>query len=218
MYYKNRAEAGRQLAQQLKKYNSKNISVVALSPGGLIIGAQIAMALHSHLVLLLMKETDEFSVVSSAVFNSSLSNFSYNDMYTPGQVEELAGHRIPLIQQKILSHTNHRHTLLGKIGEVNHDLLRRKILIVVSDGFPTGYSLRELLSYISDVQVKKVIVVSPVASVDAVDVMHGYADEIHCPSVTENFISVNHYYNDNTIPPAEDMFKVTKNIALQWKL
>jgi hypothetical protein len=47
--------------------------------------------------------------------------------------------------------------------------------------------------------------------------MHLVGDEICCLYVAENYISTNHYYDDNTIPPTTDMFRVVRNIAVHWE-
>src|SRR5258707_1080790 len=52
MYFKSRADAGRQLAKQLTPFANQNIAVVALNEGGVIVGAQIAIAVHANLMLL----------------------------------------------------------------------------------------------------------------------------------------------------------------------
>ena len=65
--------------------------------------------------------------------------------------------------------------------------------------------------------VKKLIVAAPIASVSAVDRMHLLGDEINCLSVLQNYMFTDHYYEDNTIPPVDDLFKVLKNISLNWQ-
>src|SRR5688572_7955989 len=52
-YFHDRAEAGRLLAEQLVKYRYENTAVMALSAGGVLVGEQIAKALHTTVQLLL---------------------------------------------------------------------------------------------------------------------------------------------------------------------
>jgi putative phosphoribosyl transferase len=88
MYFRNRAEAGRKLAKKLETYEGQQVVVLALSPGAVIIGAQVAMKLHANMALLLTEsvflpgETDPIAAMSSAGI------FTYNNMFSPGQIEE----------------------------------------------------------------------------------------------------------------------------------
>ena len=53
MYFASRLQAGRMLANQLdENIATRNCAVVALSDGGVMVGAQIAMQLHCVLTLL----------------------------------------------------------------------------------------------------------------------------------------------------------------------
>jgi predicted phosphoribosyltransferase len=54
MYFQSRVEAGQLLAKQIvQKYKGKNCAVIALSDGGVMVGAQIALELKCVLTLLL---------------------------------------------------------------------------------------------------------------------------------------------------------------------
>jgi predicted phosphoribosyltransferase len=59
--------------------------------------------------------------------------------------------------------------------------------------------------------------VTPFASVSAVDQMHVLADEIICLNVIEDVISIDHYYDDNTLPPHEAIVRILEDIVLLWK-
>ena len=59
MYFESREEAGAQLAARLfDKYRYENCAVVALSDGAVLVGEQIAAALHCVLTLLLIENID----------------------------------------------------------------------------------------------------------------------------------------------------------------
>jgi putative phosphoribosyl transferase len=90
MYFASRVQAGRMLAKRLEpKYRYENCTVVALNDGGVVVGAQIASELHCALGMILMseitlpRETDGIGSISST------GNFSYNDAFSDGEVEEL---------------------------------------------------------------------------------------------------------------------------------
>ena len=59
MYFEDRAQAGSLLAAQLvDKYRYENCAVVALSDGGVLVGEQIAAALHCMLMMIMSEDID----------------------------------------------------------------------------------------------------------------------------------------------------------------
>lgn len=217
MYFKSRADAGRMLAKELTGYAKQNVAVIALSEGAVIVGAQIAMEIHANLMLMLTEniylpgETDAIAALSST------GNFAYNNMFSTGQMEELAAEFHGFIDQQRMEKMHELNILVGKDGEIHKEYLRHHIVILVSDGLANGFSLEVAGDYLKTVALKKLVIATPFASVPAVDRMHLVADEIRCLNVVPNFMGVNHYYDDNTIPPVEDLFKVTRSIMLNWK-
>lgn len=217
MYFKSRAEAGRILAEKLSGYAKTNTAVVALSPGGVIIGAQIAMRLHSALMMLM---TENITLPGEDVPLAAITSentFTYNNKLSTGEIEELEAEYLTFIEGQRLEKLHHLHSLLGHGGEIRRDLLQRHTVILVSDGLNSGLSLDVAGDFLKPVKTDKLIVVTPIASVPAVDKMHLVGDEIICLSVIENYLDTNHYYEDNTIPPTEDLVKVVLTTPVNWK-
>lgn len=217
MYFRNRADAGRQLTNKLLKYRDENISVVALSEGAVIVGAQIAMSLHANMMLLLTKNIYLPGEIDAIASMSSANTLTYNNMFSPGQLEELKGEYNQFLESKKIENYHELNVLMGHDGEIQPKVIRHHLVILVSDGLSTGFSLDIAADFLKPIAVKKLIVATPIASVSAVDKMHLIGDEICCLSVLESYINTNHYYDDNTIPPVGDLFRMMKNIALSWK-
>ena len=216
MYFHNRAEAGRLLADELIDYRLKNCSVVALTPGAVIVGAQIAMRIHAGLMILLTEnlflpgEIDALGAVSSS------NMLTYNDMFSTGQIEEFVSEYFTYIEQQRMEKLSKLHRLLGTGGEIKRELLHNHIVIVVSDGLSNGFSLAVAAEFLKPIKIKKLVAASTVASTQAVDRMHLFADEIHNLSVVNNFMDTNHYYEDNTIPDIEGVFKIIRDTPIRW--
>jgi len=216
MYYKNRAQAGKLLAKQLKGYASENTVVVALSQGSVIVGAQIAMRLHTGLLLHLIKNIYLPGEIEPIASLGSAGTFSYNNAFSPGELEDFQAGFRQYIDQKRFETFHEFNILLGDEGEINKALLKHRVVILVSDGFADAMSLDLAGEFFKTIAIKRLVVATPIASVTAVDRMHLVADEIHCLSVPENFMNINHYYEDNTLPPIEGVFKIMRNISMNW--
>lgn len=204
------------LAEKLDHYRTENTSVIALSPGAVIVGAQIAMQLHSALMMLMTEsivipgELDDLAAITSN------NTFTYNDKFSTGQLEEMKSEYLSVIEGQRIEKLHRLHALLGHGGEIHRELLNHRVVILVSDGLNSGLSLAVAGDYLKPVRAKKLIVVTPFASVSAVDKMHLLGDEIVCLSVLENYFDTNHYYDDNTIPPMEDLAKIVTTTAVHW--
>ena len=217
MYFASRVEAGQKLAQDLYKYRYENCAVVALSDGGVVVAAQIAQALHCVLTMLLTEgikvpgEPDAVGVINQD------GVFTFNSMYSTGQLEELTTEFRQHIDQDRLQKFHEMNRLLGQGGLIRRDLLYGHNVILVSDGFTNSFSLDAAVEYLKPVKTEKLIVATPLASIPAVDRMHILVDEIHCLSVVDNYMNTNHYYEDNEMPKHEAIVKTIQQVVLSWK-
>ncbi len=216
MYFRNRAEAGQELANQLLKYKDTLTTVVALSDGGVVVAIQIAAVLHAPLTMLLTEPIEVPGEKDPVAVIDQDGIFTYNHMYSAGQLEDFDMEYHHYIEQSKLEKLHKMHRMLGKDGLINRDLIRGHNIILVSDGFSTGFSLEAAVEYLKPVQVKKVIAATPLASIGAVDLMHIMTDEIRCLSVIDNFINTNHYFDDNRLPSHDTIVKTVSNIVAHW--
>lgn len=216
MYFYSRAEAGRKLAAKLAQYQTKNCAIVTLSPGSVLVGAQVAMKLHANLMMLTTEnieipgEGDPLGAVSDS------NMMTYNKAFSSGEIEEFNMEYFNYIEQQRMQKVSKLHRLMDASGQVRRELLKNHVVIVVSDGLSTGLSLDVVADYIKPIKVQRLIAVTPVASPQAVDRMRLFADEVHCLSVTENYVHTNHYYEDNTIPDKKGLMKIIRDISLSW--
>jgi putative phosphoribosyl transferase len=218
MYFQSRTEAGQLLAKQIApKYKTKDCAVVALNDGGVMVGAQIALELQCVLTLLLT-ETITLPREDEAVAGIAQDgSFSYNKKYSQGELEEFVGEYYHLIEQEKMTKMQELHRLGGRTGLIRKDLLRHRNLILVTDGLVDGFALDIATQYLKTIDFKRLIVATPLASVQAVDRMHILADEIFCLSVHEDYITTDHYYETHDVPPHDKVIKTVEEIVTHWK-
>jgi putative phosphoribosyl transferase len=217
LYFKSRADAGKKLVPYLEKYRSENSVIVALNQGASVIGAQIAMAIHANLLMYLIKHIYLPGEIESIAGISSTDTFMYNNMFSAGQLEELAAEYRSFIEQERINNRHELNILLGHDGAIDAKLLRHRTVILVADGLSSGFSIDIAAMFLKTVAIQKLVIATPLASVSAVDRMHLVADEIACLAVTDNIMETNHYYDDNTVPDVEGVLKIMRNIAINWK-
>lgn len=218
MYFESREQAGQLLANELLgKYRYEDCAVVALSDGAVSVGEQIAAALHCVITLLLIEEIQVPGEGVSFGGVSQNGGFTYNGMFSAGEMEEYTSEYHGYLDQERQQAFQRINRLLGDGGLINNDLLRDHVVILVADGLDTGASLDVAVEFLKPIRIKRLIVVAPVASVQAVDKLHILADELHILDVKSNFMGTDHYYTQNTIPPHEDTIAKINQIVLNWK-
>lgn len=206
------------LASQLvKKYRYEDCAVIALDDGGVVVGAQIATELHSVLMMLMSEEINLPREIEAIGAIAQDGSFTYNQAYSEGELEELVGEYFGFIEQEKLSRIQDLQHLIGSGGIIRKDLIKGRNIIIVSDGFQSGFTLDIALEYLKPVAIKKVIVATPLASVKAVDRMHVLADDIYVLSVIENYISTEHYYDKQDIPDHDTIIETIEKVILNWK-
>lgn len=218
MYFASRVQAGRMLASQLtKKYRYENCAVLALGDGGVMVGAQIAVQLHCVLTslasaeIMLPREPQAIAGITSG------GAMAYNHSYSDGEIDEMVGENYGFIEQEKLLQMHQLNQLMGSSGTVDKSLLKNHNVIIVSDGLKTGFPVDLAAEFLKPIDIDKLIVAVPLASVPAVDRMHVLADDLYCLSVITDYIDTNHYYDVQDVPDHETVIETLENITMNWK-
>lgn len=218
MYFESRSEAGKLLAQRLlAQYRYENCAVVALSDGAVLVGEQIAQALHCILTMLLVEDIDLPGESMSFGAVSQNGAFTYNGMFTLGEIDEYVSEFHGYLDDQKRQAFQKINRLLGEGGLIENDMLRDHVVILVADGVDNGAALDVAIDFLKPIRLQRLIVVTPVASVAAADKLHLLADELHILDVKQNYMGTNHYYTDNTIPSHEETIAKINEIVLNWR-
>ncbi len=217
MYFASRAEAGRELAEELKSYRFEDSVVIALTDGGVVVGAQIAAAIHCPIMFLLMRDITLPGEISALGVVDQNGGFTYNDMFSTGELEGMTSEFHGFIEQDKMTKHHEINRLLGDGGLLDPEIIKDRTVILVADGLISGTSLVAAMSFLKPIRVKKVIVASVFASVSAVDKMHVLADELHVLSVYDGTFELDHYFEVNDVPPREDIITILNEVILRWK-
>jgi len=218
MYFESREEAGQKLAAQVyERYRYENCVVVALSDGGVIVGEQIAVALHSVLTMLLVENIDVPGEDMSFGAVSQNGSFSYNGSFTDGEIDEYASEYHGYLEEQKREAFQKINRLLGDGGMIDNDMLRDHVVILVADGLNSGAALDAAVDFLKPIRISRLVIASPIASVEAVDKLHMLADELHILDVKDNYVGTDHYYNQNIVPSHEETVAKINKIVLNWR-
>lgn len=218
MYFASRMQAGRMLAAQIaKKYADEPCAVLAISEGGVMVGAQIAQRLKCVLTflptaeLLLPREPEAIGGITAG------GALAYNHRYSQGEIDEELAEYYNFIEQQKMNAMSQLNALMGKGGTVEKRLLSKHNVIIVADGLKSAFPLDLALEFLKPVATKKLIAAVPFASVAAVDRMHVAVDDIFCLSVIEDYIDTDHYYDVQDIPDKDTIIETIGTEVAHWR-
>ncbi|MDR1970159.1 MAG: hypothetical protein LBQ11_02320 [Candidatus Nomurabacteria bacterium] len=218
MYFESRAVAGAKLASELlDKYRYENTAVVSLDSGGVAVGYQIAIYLHTTLQQLLTEtiRIDDESIDYATILpegvvakNPDLSESEESYYYS-----EYAGQ----LDDEIREASTKINRMMGDGGDIDAEALRGRNVILVSDGLSSGTILDAAIEWLKPIRAERIILACPIISVNALDRAHILVDELHVLGVTPNFISTDHYYDNDDMPGKDMVKKMINATILGWK-
>ncbi len=203
----------------LERYRYENCAVLALSDSSVLVGEQIAWRLHCVLMLLLSENIEVPGENVSFGALSQSGQLTMNSQFSDGQKEYYIQEFHGYLEEEKRRAYQKINRLLGDSGVVDTAMLKDRLVILVSDGFGDDLSSLDVaLDFLKSVRTERIIAVAPVASMAAIDRLHVAVDEMHILDVKGNFMGIDHYYDDNTVPSREDTIVKINQIVLNWRL
>ncbi len=195
MPFRNRIEAGRELAKTLAPYKQRHPVILALPRGGVPVAAEIATALDAPLDLVLVRKI-------GVPFQPELAMGAVVDGREPVVVRNehvlrLAGvseSDFNAVRDEQLAEIERRRKLY--LGNRPHPELEGKTVIIVDDGIATGATIRAALRAIRARKPRQLVLAVPVAPTESLQELRGEADEVVCLEDYDNFGAIGFYYAD----------------------
>jgi putative phosphoribosyl transferase len=195
MIFRNRAEAGRKLAKELANFRGADPLILALPRGGVVVGAEIALALDAPLDLILVRKLGvpwQPELAMGAVVDGARPYVVRN----PDILAELdlPEEEFGEICERELDEIERRRRLYLK-DRPRADIQGRTV-IVVDDGIATGATTRAALKAVARQAPRWLVLAVPVAASSALHELKAEADEIVCLQSPEPFYAIGQFYDD----------------------
>ena len=195
MLFADRKDAGRKLAAALANFQGQDCLVLALPRGGVPVAAEVALALHAPLDILLVRKIGaphqpEFAIgavidggAPVIVRNPELIRLSGT---TEKQFEMICSQQLNEIERR-------RNLYLRGYRPMSPT---DRVAIIIDDGIATGATMRAALQATRMRHPKELVLATPVAAPDTLESLRGEVDEVVCLESPENFGAVGRFYAD----------------------
>lgn len=200
--FKDRTDAGKQLAQALENYRDENVLVLAIPRGGVEIGYQVAAHLNSELSLLISRKLP-FPYNPEAGFGAVAEDGStfINEYAAKGLSDEL----IESIKDEQIREIKRRIEVLRN-GEPLPDMKDRTV-ILTDDGLAMGSTMNAAIKLCKNRSAGKIVVAVPVAGRGVVNRIGNFVDDIIVLDIPPFFQAVAQVY--------ENWYDVSDNEVLE---
>jgi predicted phosphoribosyltransferase len=194
--FRDRRDAGRQLAEKLAEYaNSPDLLILALPRGGVPVAYEVASALRAPLDVFIVRKLGvpgHAELAMGAVATGRvrvLNDEIVEGLGIPdGIIDSVAAEE----QQELM-----RRERLYRDGRPPPDL-RGRTIILVDDGLATGATMRAAVKAARQQHPARIIVAVPTASRDTCEALKREADEIISVVLPEPFFAVGQWYENFT--------------------
>lgn len=211
MLFKDRHDAGSQLAQKLLEFRGKkDVLVVGLARGGVCVAAEVATCLHLPLNVFVVRKigapiNQELAIGAIAESGEVVLNDELIACLSVSQAELF---REMEIQKKILAERIQLYR-----GQIPSSQLSGKTVLLVDDGVATGASIRCAVLSLRFQGVQAVILAVPVASSEALCVLTPEVDGVVCLHMPDKFNAVGEYYQSFLEVSDEQVAAIYQNYA-----
>ncbi len=190
--FKDRTEAGKQLAEALSEYDGRSdVVILGLPRGGVPVALEVAKGLKAPLDVFIVRKLgvpghEELAMGAIASGGVRVLNKDVT------QQLELSQEAIEAVAKKERQELENREKAYR--GERPGIELHGKIAILVDDGIATGASMRAAVQGLQKHDPAKIVVAAPVASQEACRNFEDLADEVVCLETPWSFGGVGAWY------------------------
>ena len=191
--FQNRVEAGRKLAENLSAYKGREVLVLAIPRGGVVVGYEVAKALGASLDIITPRKigaphNPELAIGAvtqdgSVILNPEIVQY----LEVPDQyIEQEKRRQIKEIERRMRKYR----------GDVVYPALEGRIVILVDDGIATGATVRAAIASVRRQNPSMLILAVPVGARDTIEKLTSEVDIMVCLSTPTPFYAIGQFYRN----------------------
>ena len=194
MAFKDRVEAGKELALHLEKFKNEKGIVLGLPRGGVVVAKEVANKLGWPLDVFISRKISlplnpEYAI--GAITETDTVKLNEQLISSVGNIET------SYIEEEVKRQEDEaqRRKNLFRNGEDLPDI-SDKTVILVDDGIATGFTVFAAIEALKKLKPQKIIIAVPVAPAEIKQDFLDYVDKFIALETPENFLSVGQFYDE----------------------
>ena len=191
--FKDRRDAGRQLADRLARFAAAAPVVVAMPRGGVPVAREVADRLAAPLDIIVVRKLGcpwqpELGIGAIAEGGVRIVNDRLvRDLgVRPDQLEEVTAREARELERRVIHYRGERAAIP----------LTDRVVLLVDDGLATGYTARAAIAALRLAGASRVILAVPVAPPESVEALRSVADEVVAVETPSRFFGVGQAYRE----------------------
>jgi putative phosphoribosyl transferase len=205
--FRDRKDAGQQLAAALSHYRNGSAVVYALPRGGVVLGAEISRALEAPLDLIVVRKighplSPEYAIGAVAEDGYLVTN--------PDEVSSLDEQWLKRAASVELKEAKRRRALF--LGDRKPVAVKGKVAILVDDGLATGLTMLAAIHEIRKRGPREIVVAVPVAAAETAQRVRLEVDHLAVLHIPQGFFgAIGAFYEDFDQVPDEEVVALMKS-------
>jgi predicted phosphoribosyltransferase len=192
--FRDRRDAGVQLAAQLMRYaGDSSVIVLGLPRGGVPVAYEVARALRAPLDIFVVRKLGvpgHRELAMGAIASGDVRVLN-QEVVKALRIPEAMIDAVAAQEQKELERQQ-----LAYRGDIPFADLAGRTVIVVDDGLATGSTMLAAVRALRQMHPARIIVAAPVAAAETCRLLAKEADEVVCVSTPESFHAVSMWYEE----------------------
>jgi putative phosphoribosyl transferase len=208
--FADRKEAGRELAERLAHYQADAPVVIGVSPGGMIVAAEIGRALDAPLDMMVVKSVCVPETAGDVVGAVALGDVAFFDP------QYVTHHRLSLADlqrltaQATLTIRRRTRRLRGRAALPD---VRGRTAIVASDGIASTAAILAAIWALRSAGARRVVIALGIGAPDVVKRLREDADEVHCLLEPEPMGEISYWFRNFELVGDEEVVSVLRTAA-----
>lgn len=210
--FRDRVDAGQQLARRLEGLRAQHPIVIGLPRGGVPVAAEVARALGAPLDVLVVRKLGhplqpELGIGAigeggAVVVNRSLVERLGVD---PEAIDQVRAREEQELARRVARYRGDGHRLR----------VAGRTVVLVDDGLATGFTARAAVEVLRQLGARPIVLAVPVAPTDTLAELRALADDVVCVQSPSPFSAIGEWYVDFSQVSDQDVIDVLARFAAQ---
>ena len=190
--FDDRVGAGRKLAEALREFRGKDVVVLGIPRGGVVVANEVAKGLKAPLDVVITRKIEAPGEPEYALGAVTQEGEVIMDRQA---AESLGASRQYLDAQVRQKREEVKERVRRFRGDAPYPRLEGKVVIIVDDGIATGSSVGAAVITVRKMSPKEVVVAVPVAPADAVETLSEDGIKVVCLETPADFLAIGEFYS-----------------------